>query len=80
VVVNEDPKATAFTVSVDAKFGTSTGISAGDRRLAITQHSLLTTRGYSAVVRCRSRSEHTLARRCKENTGLLAYCVDIECT
>jgi 3,4-dihydroxy-2-butanone 4-phosphate synthase len=32
VQVNEDPKATAFTVSVDAKFGTSTGISAGDRR------------------------------------------------
>lgn len=28
---NEDPKMTAFTVSVDAKLGTSTGISAGDR-------------------------------------------------
>lgn len=28
---NEDPKMTAFTVTVDAKLGTSTGISAGDR-------------------------------------------------
>lgn len=28
---NEDPKGTAFTVSVDASRGTSTGISAGDR-------------------------------------------------
>lgn len=35
---NEDPKMTAFTVSVDAKLGTSTGISAGDR--AITLRSL----------------------------------------
>jgi len=30
-VNNEDPKGTAFTVSVDYKHGTSTGISAGDR-------------------------------------------------
>ncbi|CAB1114158.1 unnamed protein product [Ectocarpus sp. CCAP 1310/34] len=28
---NEDPKMTAFAITVDAKFGTSTGISAGDR-------------------------------------------------
>lgn len=28
---NEDPKMTAFTVTVDVKLGTSTGISAGDR-------------------------------------------------
>lgn len=35
---NEDPKMTAFTVSVDAKLGTTTGISAGDR--AITLRSL----------------------------------------
>eukprot|EP00962_Isochrysis_galbana_P058497 scaffold31629_cov117-Isochrysis_galbana.AAC.2 len=31
VVNNEDPKGTAFTVSVDLKQGTSTGISASDR-------------------------------------------------
>ena len=31
VVNNEDPKETAFTVSVDYKVGTSTGISAADR-------------------------------------------------
>lgn len=31
VVNNEDPKGTAFTVSVDLKAGTSTGISAADR-------------------------------------------------
>lgn len=31
VVNNEDPKMTAFTVTVDAKLGTTTGISAGDR-------------------------------------------------
>lgn len=31
VVNNEDPKATAFTITVDAKEGISTGISAGDR-------------------------------------------------
>ena len=31
LVNNEDPKGTAFTVSVDAKHGTSTGISAADR-------------------------------------------------
>lgn len=28
---NEDPKMTAFTITVDAKRGISTGISAGDR-------------------------------------------------
>lgn len=28
---NEDPKMTAFAITVDAKLGTSTGISAGDR-------------------------------------------------
>eukprot|EP00611_Tribonema_gayanum_P014434 TRINITY_DN257_c1_g1_i2.p1 TRINITY_DN257_c1_g1~~TRINITY_DN257_c1_g1_i2.p1 ORF type:complete len:653 (+),score=148.68 TRINITY_DN257_c1_g1_i2:200-2158(+) len=31
VAVNEDPKATAFAVTVDAKHGTTTGISAKDR-------------------------------------------------
>jgi len=31
VINNEDPKQTAFTVSVDLKEGTSTGISASDR-------------------------------------------------
>lgn len=31
VVNNEDPKMTAFTITVDAKLGTTTGISAGDR-------------------------------------------------
>lgn len=31
VTRNEDPKGTAYTVSVDATLGTSTGISAGDR-------------------------------------------------
>lgn len=32
---NEDPKMTAFTVTVDAKRGTSTGISAGDRAITL---------------------------------------------
>ena len=32
---NEDPKQTAFTVSVDAKFGISTGVSASDRATTI---------------------------------------------
>lgn len=31
VTDNEDPKFTAFTITVDAKHGTTTGISAGDR-------------------------------------------------
>ena len=31
VVNNEDPKCTAFTVSIDYKVGTTTGISAADR-------------------------------------------------
>ncbi|PMC98908.1 3,4-dihydroxy-2-butanone-4-phosphate synthase, partial [Brevibacterium paucivorans] len=31
---NEDPKGTAYTVSVDAKEGTTTGISAADRSIA----------------------------------------------
>jgi len=35
VVNNEDPKGTAFTVSVDLKEGTSTGISAADRAKTI---------------------------------------------
>lgn len=35
VVNNEDPKATAFTITVDAKEGISTGISAGDRALTL---------------------------------------------
>ncbi|KAJ1622390.1 3,4-dihydroxy-2-butanone, synthase [Pavlovales sp. CCMP2436] len=37
VVNNEDPKGTAFTVSVDAKVGTTTGISAGDRAETLRQ-------------------------------------------
>ena len=35
VVHNEDPKGTAFTVSVDYRHGTTTGISAHDRALTI---------------------------------------------
>ena len=35
VVRNEDPKGTAFTVSVDYRHGTTTGISAHDRALTI---------------------------------------------
>ena len=35
VQVNQDPKGTAFTVSVDAREGTSTGISAHDRALTL---------------------------------------------
>ena len=35
VVNNEDPKCTAFTVTVDYKTGTTTGISAADRALTI---------------------------------------------
>lgn len=34
---NEDPKGTAFTVSVDARVGTSTGISAADRAETLRQ-------------------------------------------
>lgn len=37
VTNNEDPKCTAFTVSVDCKIGTTTGISAADRALTIRQ-------------------------------------------
>jgi 3,4-dihydroxy 2-butanone 4-phosphate synthase/GTP cyclohydrolase II len=35
VGANEDPKGTAFTVSVDARVGTTTGISAADRALTM---------------------------------------------
>lgn len=35
VASNEDPKLTAFTVTVDAKDGTTTGISAGDRAITL---------------------------------------------
>ncbi|KAJ1626315.1 3,4-dihydroxy-2-butanone 4-phosphate synthase-domain-containing protein [Pavlovales sp. CCMP2436] len=34
---NEDPKGTAFTISVDARTGTTTGISAGDRAETLRQ-------------------------------------------
>lgn len=37
VSVNEDPKCTAFTVSVDARAGTTTGISAPDRAETMRQ-------------------------------------------
>lgn len=37
VGANEDPKGTAFTVSVDARVGTSTGISAADRAETLRQ-------------------------------------------
>lgn len=50
VVNNEDPKMTAFTVTVDAKLGTTTGISAGDR--AITLRAL----AHSEVYICLSAS------------------------
>jgi 3,4-dihydroxy-2-butanone 4-phosphate synthase len=70
VQVNEDPKATAFTVSVDAKFGTSTGISAGDRRLACTQHSDLITYSYSTVVCCSSRTVTALSASSMKCVGL----------
>lgn len=36
VAVNEDPKGTAYTISVDAVVGTSTGISAADRARTIS--------------------------------------------
>ncbi|CAM9231330.1 unnamed protein product, partial [Hapterophycus canaliculatus] len=35
VANNEDPKMTAFAITVDAKVGTSTGISAGDRAITL---------------------------------------------
>lgn len=35
VANNEDPKMTAFTITVDAKVGTTTGISAGDRAITL---------------------------------------------
>jgi 3,4-dihydroxy 2-butanone 4-phosphate synthase/GTP cyclohydrolase II len=37
VARNEDPKGTAYTVSVDYKFGTTTGISAADRALTFNK-------------------------------------------
>lgn len=35
VANNQDAKRTAFTITVDAKVGTTTGISAGDRALTL---------------------------------------------
>ncbi|CAM9795866.1 unnamed protein product [Scytosiphon promiscuus] len=37
VTNNEDPKMTAFAITVDAKLGTSTGISAGDRAITLRE-------------------------------------------
>lgn len=37
VANNEDPKMTAFAITVDAKLGTSTGISAGDRAMTLRE-------------------------------------------
>lgn len=48
---NEDPKMTAFTVTVDAKCGTTTGISAGDR--AITLRALADSKVMFRSAKCR---------------------------
>lgn len=61
VTDNEDPKGTAFTVSVDAKKGTTTGISAGDRAETLRQLA-----DPSSTAEAFNRPGHLFPLRCRE--------------
>jgi len=68
VNVNADPMGTAFTVTVDAKAGTTTGISAGDRAATVRALGDPTTTGSDLlrpghVLPLRARPHGVLARR-----------------